>query len=155
VGGSVLLAAPDADATFRSPEEIIAESTAHCRDSGRLTWVVLDWLIRHVGEIDDRALLERTAELGDLSVLGVLCDAARQRNPHPKFDRLIADCVPHPELVHFFHRVARSPLASRLAREDALPLFRRWNYLCSELRYLGEDQRETAVSAVAAGRRFG
>ena len=29
-----------------------------------------------------------------------------------------------------------TPLASRLAQERALPVFRRWNYLCDELRYL-------------------
>lgn len=40
----------------------------------------------------------------------------------------------------FFHRVARSPLASNLARQDAVSVSRRWNYLCSELHYLREEQ---------------
>jgi hypothetical protein len=89
LGGAVLLAEVDATISVRSPEEVIAESTAHCRDSGRLTWVVLDWLIHHIDEIDELALLQKTWEYGDLSVLGVLCDAAHQRNPHPKFERLM------------------------------------------------------------------
>jgi len=120
----------------RLKREVIAESTAHCRRSGRLTWVVLDWLIRHTEEVDEEALLQKTVECGDQSVPGVLCDAAYQRNPHPKFERLMHACAPHQEVVPFFHRVARSPLASRLARENALDVFRRWNYLCGELRYL-------------------
>jgi hypothetical protein len=119
------------------PEEVIAESTTHCRESGRLTWVVLDWLIRHIEQIDEQKLLQATREGGDLSVLGVLCDTARQREPHPKFERIIAACVPHDKVEPFFYRVGRSRLASRLARENALDVFRRWNYLCSEVRYWG------------------
>ncbi len=139
LGGAVLLAEAETNLPVRPPEEVIAESTAYCRDSGRLTWVVLDWLIRHIQETDVPKLLQKTVECGDLSVLGVLCDAANQRFSHPKFEALIRACVPHRELVPFFHRVTRSPLASRLARENALDVFRRWNYLCSELRYIGND----------------
>lgn len=136
LGGAVLLAETDPALPVRSPEEMIAESTAHCRESGRLTWVVLDWLVRNIERIDEEKLLQETRKIGDLSVLGVLCDAARLRKPHPKFGRIIAACAPHDRVEPFFRRVARSPLASRLAREHALGVFRRWNYLCSELRYL-------------------
>jgi hypothetical protein len=100
---------------------------------------VLDWLIQHIEEIDAQLLLEKVQEVGDLSVLGVLCDAAQPREPHPRFQWLTRACVPHQDVVPFFHRVASSPLASRLARENGLDVFRRWNYLCSELRYLRDD----------------
>jgi hypothetical protein len=132
----VLLAEVDLAVRARAPEKVIAESTAHCRESGRLTWVVLNWLIHHIEGVDEEKLLQETRENGDLSVLGVLCDAARQRNPHPKFERVIAACVKHDMVEPFFYRVAKSPLASRLARENAVDIFRRWNYLSSELRYL-------------------
>ena len=138
--GAVLLARVGPTLPVRSAEEVIAESTAHCRESGRLTWVVLDWLIHHIEQVDERRLLEETREKGDLSVLGVLCDAAHLRNPHPKFERVIDACVQHDRIEPFFHRVARSPLASSLARQNAVSVFRRWNYLCSELRYLREEQ---------------
>ena len=107
-----------------------------CRESGRLTWIVLDWLVRHCGEIDETNLIAETKKRGDLSVLGVLADAARLRKPHTKFDRIITHCAPHDKLEPFLHRVARSPMASRMARENALGVFLRWNYLCAELRYL-------------------
>ncbi len=136
LGGAVLLAAADGTVPTRSTEQVIADSTAHCRESGRLTWVVLDWLVRHAEQLDDRELLENTSRCGDLSVLGLLCDAAYQRRPDPRFLRLMSECKPQPEITVFFHRVAQSPLASRLARENALEIFRRWNYLCEELRYL-------------------
>jgi len=136
LGGAVLLATADGDVPARSAEEVIAESTAYCRRSGRLTWVVLDWLIRHIEQVGERKLLKETREKGDLSVLGVLCDAARLRKPHPKFERVIAGCTPHDKVEPFFYRVAQSPLASRLTQEKALDVFRRWNYLCSELRFL-------------------
>jgi len=136
LGGAVLISKADTTLPTRQPEALIAESTAYCRESGRLTWVVLDWLIHHIENIDEHKLLRESRQSGDLSVLGVLCDAARLRRPHPKFERIIATCAPHSRLEPFFHRVARSPLASRLARENALDVFRRWNYLCSELRYL-------------------
>ncbi|MBN1891131.1 MAG: hypothetical protein JW850_24250, partial [Thermoflexales bacterium] len=89
LGGAVLLAEVDAAVAVRSPEQVIAESTAYCRESGRLTWVTLGWLIRHIGQIDERALLQETGQVGDLSVLGVLCDAAHLHNPHPKFEWII------------------------------------------------------------------
>ncbi|MFQ5855484.1 MAG: hypothetical protein ACE5LU_07585 [Anaerolineae bacterium] len=136
LGGAVLLVKVDHSVPARGPEEVIGESTAHCRESGRLTWVVLDWLIHHVEQIDETELLRQTRKRGDLSVLGVLCDAARLRNPHPKFERIMAACVPRDKVELFFDRVAGSPLATRLTRENALDVFRRWNYLCNELRYL-------------------
>ncbi|MBT9166628.1 MAG: hypothetical protein DDT25_01321 [Chloroflexi bacterium] len=136
LGGAVLLAEVDTTSSTRSLEEVMAESTAHCRESGRLTWVVLDWLIHHIDEIDEQRLLQEVKERGNLSVLGVLSDAACQRKPHPKLDRIIASCVPHDKMEQFFYRVDRSPLASRLAQENALGVFYKWNYLCSELRYL-------------------
>ena len=136
LGGAVLLAEIGPRVPSRSPEKVIAESTARCRESGRLTWVVLDWLIQHIEEIDEETLIRETEKSGDLSVLGVLSEAAHRRRPHPKFERIMAACSPHAKLEPFFHRVARSQLALRLTREKALDLFRRWNYLCSELRYL-------------------
>lgn len=137
LGGAVLLAEVDPSVAARSPEKVIAESTAHCRESGRLTWIVLDWLIHHVEQLNEDALLQETRASGDLSVLGVLCDAARQRKPHVKFDRIVAACPPHEQVEPFFYRVARNSLALRLTKEHPLELFRRWNYLCSELNYLG------------------
>ena len=139
LGGAVLVAEAAETLPVRSPEEVIAESTAHCRESGRLTWVVLDWLLRHLDEVDEHRLLEKTQQLGDSSVLGVLCDAACQRTPHPKLQRLMSAYNPHSRLSPFFHRAAQSPLASRLAQENSLDVFRRWNYLCAELRYLQDE----------------
>ena len=136
LGGAVLLAEINSTIVTRRPEDVIAESTAHCRESGRLTWIVLDWLLHHVSDVDECILLEKTKEQGDIPVLGVLCDAANQRNPHPKFEILIHLCRPNVSPEPFFFRVARSPLASRLARENSLEIFRRWNYYSNELRYL-------------------
>jgi hypothetical protein len=151
LGAAVLLAEMDGLRRVRRPEAVIAESTAYCRASGRLTWVVLDWLIRHVAQIDEAALIRETAAYGDRSVLGVLCDAAYQRNPDPAFERLMRACTPHSEIVPFFHRVARSPLAARLAREGALDVFLRWNFFCNELRYLSDEVgRGAEVSARGA-----
>jgi hypothetical protein len=136
LGGAVLLARAETPLPERSAEEVLAETTGYCRDSSRLTWVALEWLIRHADRLDVQRLLQETREHGDLPVLGVLCDAARQRRPHPAFERIVRSCPPHDSLEIFFHRVARSPLASRQARENALPLFQRWNFLCDELHYL-------------------
>lgn len=126
----------DITVSVRSPEQVIAESTAYCRDSGRLTWVVLGWLVRNIEQVDEGALLQETSRIGDLSVLGVLCDAARLRNPHPKFERIIRACKASDKIEPFFRRVARSRLALALTQKNALDVFRRWNYLCGELRYL-------------------
>lgn len=142
LGGAVLLANESRTVLSRSPEEVIAQSTAHCRESGRLTWVVLDWLIRHIDQIDEEQLAGETRKQGDLSILGVLCDAAHLRHPHPKFERIMSACAPHDELELFFYRVAQSPLASRMARENALDVFRRWNYLSNELQYLGNGETD-------------
>jgi len=136
LGAAVLVSEVDARVVPRPPVDVIAESTAHCRESARLTWAVLDWMLQHVDEINEEMLLGKTEQFGDVSVLGVLADAANQRKAHPKWRRLMESSRPHRDLAIFFYRVAASPLASRLTRENALDLFRRWNYLCSELRYL-------------------
>jgi len=136
LGGAVLIAEIDPNISARQSEDVIAESTAYCRQSGRLTWVVMDWLIHHISDVDENALLDKTREYGDISVLGVLCDGANQQQPNKKFTWLMRTCQPHKELQPFFLRVASSPLASQLARENSLELFRRWNYYSNELRYL-------------------
>ncbi len=150
LGGAVLLAQVEASNCPRPLEAVLAESTAYCRASGRLTWIVLDWLIRHVREVDETALLRETSVRGNPAVLGVLCDAARQRNPDPIFERLMQACDPNPEVEPFFYRVARSPLAARLANEGALDVFRRWNFLSNELRYLGDEVGEPVEVEVGA-----
>ena len=148
LGGEVLLANTDKTVAPRSPEEVIAESTAHCRESGRLTWVTLAWLVRHIEQIDERKLLAHTQRIGDLSVLGLLCDAARERNPHETFGRVLRECKPHMPTEIFFHRVARSPLASQIARDNALEIFRRWGYVSNELRYWRDGNSVTAERSI-------
>jgi hypothetical protein len=136
LGGKAMVAEVDRSITPRRAEEVIAESTAHCRESGRLTWIVLDWLIHHIDQTDEQALVQLTKSIGDLSVLGVICDAANLRNSQPKLQRIMQACDRPQQLETFFKRVANSPLASKLARENAVDVFRRWNYLSNELRYL-------------------
>ena len=135
LGGQVLLAEVHVAPPLRAPEQVVAESTAHCRESGRLTWVALDWLIRHIEQINEDRLLRETRKHGDLSVLGLLCDAANLRHPHPKFERIMRACKPIETVEPFFQRVAKSRTALALTQQNALDVFRRWNYLCSELRY--------------------
>jgi len=65
-------------------------------------------------------------------ILGLLCDAANLRRPHPKFERTMRACQPTEKVEPFFHRVARSRLALTLTQQNALEVFWRWNYLCSE-----------------------
>lgn len=138
LGGAVLLAENPPATAARPIEEIIAESTAYCRASGRLTWVVLDWLIHHIDTINVETLLQNTVEYGDLTVLGVLCEAASSRKPDPKFERLMHACQPNATPEPFFLRVAHSPLATRLAQENSLDIFKHWNYYSNELRYLSK-----------------
>ena len=136
LGGAVLLAEKDVVELERSPEEIIAESTAYCRESSRLMWVVVEWLIDHIERIDEQRLIDASQRQGDLGVLGVVCNVAYLRKVHPKFERIMASCAPPSEVEPFFHRVARSRLATQLSQEEGLDVFRQWNYWCREIRYL-------------------
>ncbi len=154
LGGAVLVAGKRQVERARPTEEVLGETTAHCRDSARLTWVVVDWLRAHIDDINEQTLLDRTREGGDLSVLGVLCDLANQAHPHPKFKRIMARCEPHALLEPFFTSVARSPMATRLARENALDVFLRWNYWCQEVRYLSPAVVLPRQSGSWGGRRM-
>jgi len=136
LGSAAIVARLDPRITARELPVLIADTTSYCRDSGRLTWVLLEWLIRHIDELDPGELITQVRQRGDLSVMGVVADAARAKRPHGHFDQIIAACTPHERREPFFHRVAGSPLASRLARENSNEIFRRWNYYSSELRYL-------------------
>jgi hypothetical protein len=106
--------------------------------------------VKQPERIDPECLLAETSRRGDLSVLGVLADAAYQRNPDPVLLRVMNGCTPHQPEEIFFHRVGRSRLASRLTREHPNSVFRRWGYLSNELRYLdalnerGADAEEFA-----------
>lgn len=136
LGAAVIVKKIDKNISARSPEEVLAESTAYCRNSGRLMWIVLDWLIHNIQSFNEDKLLKETKRNGNLSVLGLLCDLAKSRNENPRFDSIIKACRPNSKLEIFFHRVANSQLASRLTMENPLEVFSRWNFLCSELRYL-------------------
>jgi len=136
LGGDVLLREKINLPLSRSPEKVIAESTSFCRDSGRLTWIVLDWLIRNVSKIDEDRLVKETKIQGNLSVLGVLCDLANDRSSHPKFEYILKFCKPFGNQEIFFNRVAKSPLASKLTMQSPIDTFSRWNFICNEVRYL-------------------
>jgi len=136
LGAEVLLDKSNKNKLSRSPEEILAESTLYCRESGRLTWIIVDWLIKNMNKIDENKLIQQTKENGNLSVLGVLCDVAKSRYSNPKYDQIIRVCKPNNKLEIFFNRVARSPLAKKLTEENPLEIFSRWNFLCNEVRYL-------------------
>jgi hypothetical protein len=136
LGGQVLVSEIEAGLSARRPEQVLAETTAYCRESSRLTWVALDWLIHHIEQVDVPTLVDETTSLGNLAVLGVLCDAAHERKAHPKFLEILRACTVPEKLEPFFKRVARSPLALAQARQNSVAVFRRWNYLSAELRYL-------------------
>lgn len=136
LGGDVLLKEKINFPVSRNPEETIAESTSYCRYSGRLTWIVLDWLLRNVDKIDESKLLAETNKLGDFSVLGVLCDLANERSSHPKFEHILKFCKPNSNREIFFYRVVQSPLALKLTKENPIDTFSRWNFICNEVRYL-------------------
>jgi len=136
LGGEVLLRDKMTFVATRNPEEVVAESTSYCRESGRLTWIVLDWLIKNIDKINESELVDATSTLGDFSVLGVLCDLAYIRNSNPKFKKILKFCKPYNKQEIFFHRVAKSPLASKLTKENPIDTFSRWNFICNEVRYL-------------------
>lgn len=87
-------------------------------------------------------------------VLDVLCDLAHAATPNPAFQRIMAHCTPHDRLEPFFTSVARSPLATQLARENALDVFLRWNYWCAEARYLSAITTPAEPPARWGGRRL-
>lgn len=53
LGGAVLLNESNKITLSRTSEEVIDENTMYCRNSGRLTWIILDWLIRNLKNIDE------------------------------------------------------------------------------------------------------
>ncbi len=125
-----------------SAEQLIAESTKYCRHSGRLTWVVLDWMMKNKLEVNVPILLKATKETGDLAVLGLLANAAQEQSPNAIFEKIMKGCKPNPAPDFFFFRIKNSQLASRLTMENPLPIFQKWNFWCNELRYL--NQKATA-----------
>lgn len=135
LGGNVLVQQVDTTLPARDAEQVIASSTRYCRDSSRLMWVVLGWFVDHVDQIEVEQLLNETRTSGELSVLGLLCDAAYLKNPNPKFIQIMMQCVKPPQLEPFFTRVAKSRLALKLASENPIDVFLRWNYLSNELSY--------------------
>lgn len=137
LGAAVLVAESDpALPDVLSAEQLIAESTRYCRYSGRLTWVVLDWMLKNKYQINPASLLKATRENGDLAVLGLLANAAHEQSPDAVFEKIMQGCKPNPSPDFFFFRIKNSKLASRLTMENPLPVFQKWNFWCNELRYL-------------------
>ncbi len=99
----------------------------YCRYSGRLTWVLIDWIIRNTDKINIDRLLQITAKSGNITVLGLISDLAKQKQGNAKLE--------------FFHRVSQSKLATRLTIEQNLPIYDKWNFYCNELRYLTTDNK--------------
>lgn len=117
-------------------EELIAETTNYCRYSGRLTWVLLDWLIRNIDQVNVEKLMRLTKEKGNISILGLIADIAKQKNTNDKFDFLINFSHPNDKKEIFFYRVSKNKLASKLTIQQSIPIYNKWNYYCNELRYL-------------------
>ncbi len=117
-------------------EYLIAETTKYCRYSGRLTWILIDWIIRNIDMLNIEKLLLTTARNGDMTVLGLVSDLARQKRENEKLERIIRTSKPNAVKEVFFHRISRSKLATRIAIEQNLPIYDKWNFYCNELRYL-------------------
>jgi hypothetical protein len=117
-------------------ENLIAETTKYCRYSGRLTWILVDWIIRNIDEINVGKLLEVTSINGDITVLGLISDLANQKRENANFEYLIKSSKPNEKKEVFFYRVSKSKLASRLTIEQNLPIYDKWNFYCNEIRYL-------------------
>ena len=96
----------------------------------------MDWLIKNIDNINEKKLIEETDKFGNFSVLGVLCDLAYVRNSSPKLKKILKFCKPFNRQEIFFYRVAKSPLASKLTKENPVDIFFRWNFICNEVRYL-------------------
>lgn len=120
-------------------EELIAETTKYCRYSSRLTWVLIDWLIRNIEKLNIDKVLQLTINQGDITVLGLVADIARQKRNDNKFNYVINSSHPNNEKEVFFYRISKSKLASKIAMEQSLPIYDKWNYYCNELRYLTAD----------------
>jgi hypothetical protein len=121
-------------------EILIAETTKYCRHSGRLTWILIDWIIRNIDKINIEKLLQATIQMGDITVLGLISDLAKQKRGNKKFEYLIKSSKPNDKKEVFFYRVAKSRIASKITMEQTLPIYDKWNYYCNELRYLTTDK---------------
>jgi len=138
-GAAVLVAQSEPEPSeVLSAERLIAESTRYCRYSGRLTWVVLDWMLKNKDRINAAELLKATKASGDLAVLGLLANAGYEQSPDVIFERIMKGCKPNAVPDFFFFRIKNSKLASRLTMENPLLVFQKWNFWCNELRYLSE-----------------
>jgi len=122
-------------------ENLIAETTMYCRYSGRLTWVLIDWIIRNTDKINIDRLLQITAKSGNITVLGLISDLAKQKQGNAKLEYIIKASKPNDKKEVFFHRVSQSKLATRLTIEQNLPIYDKWNFYCNELRYLTTDNK--------------
>jgi len=120
-------------------EHLIAESIKYCRYSGRLTWILIDWIIRNIDKVNIDKLLQITAKNGDITVLGLVSDLAKQKRNDVKLEYLIKASKPNDKKEVFFYRVSQSKLATRLTIEQNLPIYDKWNFYCNELRYLTTD----------------
>lgn len=119
-------------------ENLIAETTKYCRYSGRLMWILLDWLIHNIDKINTEKLLQITARKGDITVLGLISDIAKEKRNSPKFEHIIKASQPNNKKEVFFYRVSQSKLATKLTMEQSIPIYDKWNFYCNELRFLTE-----------------
>lgn len=117
-------------------EDLIAETTKYCRYSGRLTWILIDWLIRNIEATNTKKLVAATKANGDMTILGLVSDIAKQKKNHPDFESIIKKSKPNKKKEIFFYRVSKSKLASKIAIAQSLPVYNKWNYYCNEIRYL-------------------
>lgn len=120
-------------------ENLVAETTKYCRYSGRLTWILIDWIIRNIDKINIEKLLQITLKNGNITVLGLISDLAKQKQNNIKFEYIIKSSKPNEKKEIFFYRVAQSKLATKLTIEQNLPIYDKWNFYCNELRYLTTD----------------
>ena len=127
-------------------EKLIVETTNYCRYSGRLMWILLDFLIRNIDAIDIFELINLTKKQGDISVLGLVADMAREKRNDIRFDQIINESQPNPIKEIFFYRVAKSKFASKITIQETLPIYEKWNYYSNELRYLTTDKELEAMA---------
>lgn len=79
----------------------------------------LDTLFQYWNKFDSKVFVAEskptdnieTKEKGNISILGLIADIAKQKNTNDKFDYLIKHSHPNDRKEIFFHRVSKNKLA--------------------------------------------
>lgn len=117
-------------------EQTLLEGAEQGRRDPRVFWATLLWAATYIDLVNISRLSNMLKGYREISVIGVMCELAYERNANRKFLAVCRRCHYRKDKEIFFYKMAEMEVTKREVINNAMPLFLKWGFYCSYVNFM-------------------